>query len=74
MAGKIWVLLESYNDYNQHGEYFVTAWTQKPSAEQLRPYVNEYNFDESVAHLLSGGGRVGYEDRWYTLTAIKDGK
>lgn len=70
----IWVLLESYNDYDRRGDYFVTAWTRKPNADQLRKYVNEDNFEEEVAHLLAGGGRVNYEDGWYTLTSIKEGE
>lgn len=58
LQGSIWVLLEEYNDYDQHGEYFVHAWNHKPSKEELsehvkgvsRPGVSGY-----LAFVLAGG-------------------
>lgn len=67
----IWVLTFEVNDYNQHGDYFVAAWTQKPTAEQLRDHVKDWfcGPDINPARLLleTGGGRQGIEDLWYKL-------
>ena len=74
----IWVLTEEYNDYDQHGEYFVHAWNHKPSIQDLleqgversRPKMNDY-----LAHVLNGGGRIiegnYYDGQWYLLKEIK---
>ena len=67
---KIWVLTEEYNDYDQHGGYFVQAWVGKPTAEQLKTFaatVKENWSDEYVTHLLAGGGRKKVEYHWYLL-------
>lgn len=62
---KIWILTEEYNQYDQYGEYYVAAWSQKPTAAQLAVHV-DYT-DEGITHILGGGGRLRYEDRWYWL-------
>lgn len=61
----IWVLTSEYNDYDQHGEYFEDLFVGKPTLEQIQKccQVNE----EYASHILSGGGRVNYEDKWYNL-------
>lgn len=61
----IWVLTESYNDYNQHGYYFVAAWTNKPTLQQIAK-VCGYTL-EGAEHVLAGGGREGLEEHWYEL-------
>lgn len=61
----IWVLTESYNDYNQHGYYFVAAWTNKPTLQQIAK-VCGYTL-EGAEHVLAGGGRQGLEEHWYEL-------
>jgi hypothetical protein len=77
-TSSIWVLTEEYNDYDQHGEYFVHAWDHKPSRQELiecgvqrsRPKMNDY-----VSYVLNGGGRlvdsIYYDDQWYLLKEIK---
>jgi hypothetical protein len=74
----IWVLTEEYNDYDQHGEYFVYAWDHKPSREELRlrgvetgrPYAADY-----LTFVLAGGGRIRvasyYEEQWYFLRELE---
>lgn len=61
----IWVLTESYNDYNQHGGYFVAAWTNKPTLQQIAK-VCGITLD-GAEHVLDGGGRQGLEEQWYEL-------
>lgn len=36
MKESVWVLTETYNDYNQHGAYFIKVWKNKPTVEQLQ--------------------------------------
>jgi hypothetical protein len=60
----IWVLTASYNDYDQHGEYYLKAWMGKPTAEDLiAAGVSPADTD----HVLAGGGRRGYEEYWEEL-------
>ncbi len=61
---KIWILTEAYNDYDQHGEYFVAAFANKPTKEQLAKHDIH---GEEADHVLNGGGRRNYEYNWYYL-------
>ena len=62
---KVWVLTSEYNEYDQHGEYFLAVFKNKPSRERLSDIVRD---DEVVDHLLNkGGGRIEWEDKWYNL-------
>ena len=64
----IWVLTESYNDYDQHGEYYVQAWVGKPNLDDLlKAGVNPGDID----HVLAGGGRRNNEYNYYNLTEQK---
>lgn len=38
----MWVLTVGYDDYNQHGEYFMAAWNYKPSVPELFNVLREY--------------------------------
>ena len=74
-APGIWVLTKEYNDYDQHGAYFVYAWRGKPTGEQL---AKQLLLSESIEadrqlldHILAGGGREKWEDSWYNLEAVK---
>lgn len=61
---KVWVLTRSYNDYNQHGDYFLAVFKDKPTEAQLK----EYGVAEGdLQHVLSGGGRRGNVDEWENL-------
>lgn len=64
----IWVLTKEYNDYDQHGEYFIHAWNKKPTAKELEDHGVE---DYRLEHVLSGGGRQNFEYDWYALGALK---
>lgn len=67
----MWILTASYNDYNQHGDVFIDAWVQKPTAEQLEEHVKDWfcGPDVEPAQLLltTGGGRQNIEDEWFNL-------
>ena len=68
----MWILLRSVNDYSQHGDYFVCAWHQKPTVNQVTKVLN---IDEQGAlYVLNGGGRRGYEDEWYYLFKATSGE
>jgi hypothetical protein len=34
----VWILTEEYNEHDQHGEYFVAIFKNKPTVEQLNFY------------------------------------
>jgi hypothetical protein len=60
----VWVLTEEYNDYDQHGEYFVAVFSEKPTHQQLTEHGVPQN---QLRHVLNGGGRVDDEDQWFYL-------
>ena len=69
----IWVLTEEYNEYDQHGEYFIEAWPHKPSETELLSAGVE---PHRVSHVMGGGGRafrseVDYDTQWYHLRKHK---
>jgi len=35
---KLWILLEEYNEYDQHGGYFVAAFSSKPTELDLEQF------------------------------------
>jgi hypothetical protein len=75
----VWILTESYNDYDQHGDYFVTAWDEKPSRKEISHVCDidttgRYTkADQDIDHILAGGGRIGNEYRWWNLFEIVRG-
>lgn len=68
----IWILTFELNEYYQEGEYFVHAWNHKPSADELKDYIEDYfvGDPQDLNHILNGGGRRGTEDKWYHLRTI----
>lgn len=60
----IWVLTEEYNEYDQHGAYFVAAWPHEPSPTDL---IIAGVSPDAVLHVLEGGGRLGKEYHWHNL-------
>lgn len=76
----VWVLTEEYNDYDQHGAYFVAVFLSKPSIEQLAECCADHKIDisctiaagiKSLHHLRNGGGRIGTESVWYNLEEVE---
>ena len=68
---KLWILTEEYNEYDQHGGYFATAWASKPSVEDVAKATG--TIGERAEHIWSGGGRVKYENQWYNLFEWEEG-
>ena len=68
----IWIITRSINDYNQDGDYFHSAFINKPTKEELiKLFPNED--DKFIDWLLKGGGRMGTEDEWFYLEQIEIG-
>lgn len=67
----MWILTREENLYDQEGEYFSSAWTNKPTREQLCRELSRSD-GEWVDHLLKGGGRRGYAQTWYNLFEYKE--
>ena len=61
---KVWILTSEYNDYDQHGEYFIEVFKNKPTQAQLEALGMDA---AEAAHVLSGAGRRGSEHQWYQL-------
>lgn len=66
MTQKIWILTAEVNDYNQQGEYFLHAFSEKPTVERLRQ-LDCWEFAVDFEHVANGGGRKDEEDVWYYL-------
>jgi hypothetical protein len=67
---EIWVLTSEYNDYDQHGAYFNRAWVGKPTVVDLKAYAKsgkENWSKKDLDHILNGGGRRNWEEKWYNL-------
>lgn len=72
---KVWVLTFEVNDHDQHGEYFMAAFENKPDHERLaRALQGAGEMPKDIMaglafleHLLKGGGRRNDEHIWYNL-------
>ena len=63
---KIWVLTFTVNEYNQHGEYFMSVYKDKPSESQLR---SEGLSSKEVINILKYGETTDdYTMHEYQLT------
>ena len=69
----IWILTSEFNSYDQYGEYFEMYWLKKPSFDVLKKALRSfYPTDETVQHILGGGGRKAYESTWFHLREVKE--
>jgi len=68
----MWILTIEYNEYDQFGEYFVAAFKEKPTFNQLKKLLKERK--KVIENLLLGGGRIDEEYQWYHLRQVEDGK
>ena len=58
---KLYIVTREENQYDQYGEYFVAAFTKKPTKEQLTNLgVDHYE-------------RKDLENTWYNLRTIEEG-
>lgn len=62
-----WILTSEHNDYDQHGEYFIKVFAEKPTLEDLIAFVGQ----DDAEHVLKGGGRIDVEDVWFYLRKHK---
>lgn len=80
----VWMLTESFNDYNQNGPVPRCVWKDKPSIEQLADYFGHNSPGAYVSNVMGalafllrlrdhGGGRVGTEDSWHDLDFVAFG-
>jgi hypothetical protein len=69
----MWILTKAVNDYNQHGDYFVCAFTNKPTRKELKAVIPEAD-RKLLTHILNGGGRVEWEYEWYFLEELQSGQ
>jgi hypothetical protein len=70
----VWVLTAKVNAYDQYGEYFITAFTQKPTLEDIRKTLNLIPNSPLAVHVLNGGGLVKNEPVWYYLKEYMSGE
>lgn len=75
----MWVLTDEYNMYDQEGQYFRAAWTNKPTLKQVKEVlkVHDNDMDEHhilALHILDGGGRRNNEEWWWHLHQVKEGQ
>jgi hypothetical protein len=76
----MWILTNEYNAYDQFGKYFIAAWSQKPGKEEIAQVCKIdttgrfTNSDETIDHILSGGGRTKNEDHWFNLEEVREGE
>ena len=74
-----YVLLSEYNDYDQHGAYFVAWFLCEPTVEEVCAVLRSdygalpelFDYDSLARHILFKGGRRGSENVWYTLKRVK---
>lgn len=64
----VYILTSEHNDYDQHGEYFLAVFKQKPTSTQL---LECGVAPAQIEHVLAGGGRQKHEDVWYHLRKEK---
>ena len=69
----MWILTRTINEYNQDGEYFVSAFTNKPTFQELKNILF-FESDDTICRLIAmGGGRKDIEPEWYYLFEFKEG-
>lgn len=61
------------NAYDQEGDYFVAAFTTKPTVQEIQKALGCNG--KLARHIHKGGGRTeDNEDLWYYLTSISKGE
>jgi hypothetical protein len=69
----LWIVTRAINQYDQDGDYFVAAFIEKPSFQELKALLPKES-DKTIGKLTRGGGRQGCEDEWFYLTEIGVGQ
>ena len=74
-----YVLVSEYNEYDQHGAYFIAWFHQKPTTEEVckalllddGAHSELFDYMHLAKHIIARGGRQGSENVWYTLKTVK---
>ena len=69
----LWIVTREINQYDQDGEYFVSAFIKRPEFNDLVKLLPNED-KELINRLLNGGGRDGVEDEWYSLRKVVIGE
>jgi len=79
MKKTFWVLMETYNQYDQYGDYLIAVWSEKPTIEQLM----QVSVGGGIGHpsiatkiLETGSNEPEHKyggDSWYTLSELEEG-
>ena len=77
----MWILTESINDHNQHGEYFIIGFDDKPPKDILLKTLKRFmviemtkleeEFDEDKKEYIFTNERINSS---YTLTKMNSGE
>lgn len=62
-----YILTSEHNLYDQQGEYFLAWFHRKPTPDELKSSLKtlcEEHDDKIVEHILAGGGRRQFGQRW----------
>jgi hypothetical protein len=62
-----YILTSEHNLYDQQGEYFLAWFHRKPTPDELKSHLEmlcEEHDDKTIAHVLAGGGRRKFGQRW----------
>ena len=63
---KVWVLTEEYNEYDQHGAYFLAVFANKPTPTDLLPW--DVSLSEAFQLMEKGNSREDrYQGSWFYL-------
>lgn len=69
---EVWVLTYEVNDYDQHGEYFLAVFKEKPTLEELMSFDIPEDYAQSCLDI--GGERLRPttgSDTWWHLKSYK---
>lgn len=69
----MWIVTRAVNSYDQYGDYFVCAFENKPTFQELKSVLPKES-DVTIGKLTRGGGRHRAEYEWYYLTEVKNGE
>lgn len=67
---ELWILTAEFNDYDQHGAYFVRAFIGKPLSIDVEKAITGYHSTCSgdlLDWVMAGGGRQDTEHVWFNL-------
>lgn len=42
MPNQVWLLVEHYNEYDQHGGYTIAVYTKEPNKDDLKSHAYSY--------------------------------